>query len=184
MRFIAQPVIAGIFAALAFTAAPAFAQVVGGSIGGTITDASGAAIPGATVVIRNQETGSQRQLITNGEGLYSAPSIPVGRYSVSATRDAFATQQRDGIVVTVGQSVRVNVALSASSVNQNVEVTDKPAPVDLTTQQTSGLVDERQVKNLPLNGRSYDQLLTLNPATVNYTAQRSGGIGTSNFFHR
>src|SRR3984885_586625 len=180
MRSITAPVVAGIFAALALTAAPVYAQVVGGSIGGTITDASGAAIPGATVVIRNQETGSQRQLITNGEGLYSAPSIPVGRYSVSATRDAFATQQRDGIVVTVGQSVRVNVALSASAVSQNVEVTDKPAPVDLSTQQTSGLVDERQVKNLPLNGRSYDQLLTLNPATVNYTAQRSGSIGTSN----
>src|ERR1700733_3577936 len=180
MRSITAPVVAGIFAALVLTAAPSHAQVVGGSIGGTITDASGAAIPGATVVIRNQETGSQRQLITNGEGLYSAPSIPVGRYSVSATRDAFATQQRDGIVVTVGQSVRVNVALSASAVSQNVEVTDKPAPVDLSTQQTSGLVDERQVKNLPLNGRSYDQLLTLNPATVNYTAQRSGSIGTSN----
>src|ERR1700748_2048027 len=180
MRSITAPVVAGIFAALVLTAAPVYAQVVGGSIGGTITDASGAAIPGATVVIRNQETGSQRQLITNGEGLYSAPSIPIGRYSVSATRDAFATQQRDGIVVTVGQSVRVNVALSASAVSQNVEVTDKPAPVDLTTQQTSGLVDERQVKNLPLNGRSYDQLITLNPATVNYTSQRSGSIGTSN----
>jgi len=180
MRFTNRPVIVGIFAALLFTVAPSPAQIVGGSIGGTVTDPSGAAIPGAQVVIRNQETGSERQLITNGEGLYSAPSVPVGRYSVSATRDAFATQQRDGIVVTVGQSVRVNVALSASAVSQRVDVTDKPAPVDLTTQQTSGLVDERQVKNLPLNGRSYDQLLTLNPATVNYTAQRSGSIGTSN----
>ncbi len=180
MRFIHRPAIAGIFAALLLIVAPAAAQIVGGSIGGTVTDPSGAAIPGAKVVIRNQETGSERQLITNGEGLYSAPSIPVGRYSVSAARDAFATQQRDGIVVTVGQSVRVNVALSASAVSQRVDVTDKPAPVDLTTQQTSGLVDERQVKNLPLNGRSYDQLLTLNPATVNYTAQRSGSIGTSN----
>ena len=180
MRFLAQPAIAGIFAALVVTAVPAYAQVVGGSIGGTITDSSGAAVRGATVVIHNQETGSERQLTTNGEGVYSAPSVPVGRYSVSAARDDFATQHRDGIVVTVGQSVRVNVALSASAVSQNVEVTDKPAPVNLTTQQTSGLVDERQVKNLPLNGRSYDQLLTLNPATVNYTAQRSGSIGTSN----
>jgi hypothetical protein len=59
-------------------------------------------------------------------------------------------------------------------------VVDAPGTVNLTTQQTSGLVDERQVKQLPLNGRSYDQLITLNPATVNYTGQRSGGIGTSN----
>ncbi|HEX4582634.1 MAG TPA: carboxypeptidase-like regulatory domain-containing protein, partial [Acidobacteriaceae bacterium] len=180
MRFTPAPALAGIFAALVLTAAPSHAQVVGGSIAGAITDPSGAAIPGVTVIIRNQETGSERHLITSGEGLYSAPSVPVGRYLVSAASQAFATQQRDGIVVTVGASVRVNLALSTSEVSQRVEVTDKPAPVDLSTQQTSGLVDERQVKNLPLNGRSYDQLLTLNPATVNYTAQRSGGIGTSN----
>ncbi len=180
MRSIASSAIAGIVAALVISAAPLQAQVVGGSISGTITDASGAAIPGATVVIRNQETGSQRQLTSNGEGLFSAPSVSIGRYSVIASKGAFAPQQRDGIVVTVGQSVHVNLALSASGGSQRVEVTDKPPAVDLTTQQTSGLVDERQVKNLPLNGRSYDQLLTLNPATVNYTAQRSGGIGTSN----
>src|ERR1700753_4280088 len=129
MRSITAPVVAGIFAARVLTAAPVYAQVVGGSIGGTITDASGAAIPGATVVIRNQETGSQRQLITNGEGLYSARPIPIRRSSVSAARDAFAPQRGGGIVVTVGQSVRVNVALSASAVSQNVEVTDKPAAV-------------------------------------------------------
>ncbi|HEV3150664.1 MAG TPA: carboxypeptidase-like regulatory domain-containing protein, partial [Acidobacteriaceae bacterium] len=180
MRSIASSAIAGIVVALVFSAAPLQAQVVGGSISGTITDASGAAIPGATVVIRNQETGSQRQLTSNGEGLFSAPSVSIGSYSVIASKGAFAPQQRDGIVVTVGQSVRVNLALSASGGSQRVEVTDKPPGVDITTQQTSGLVDERQVKNLPLNGRSYDQLLTLNPATVNYTAQRSGGVGTSN----
>ena len=180
MRAIAWAAVAGILAALVFTAGPSHAQVVGGSIAGAVTDSSGAAIPGATVIIRNQETGSQRQLSSNGDGFFSAPSIPIGRYSVSATQAAFATLQRDGIVVTVGQSVRVNLALSTSIVSQSVEVTDKPAAVDFTTQQTSGLVDERQVKNLPLNGRSYDQLLTLNPATVNYTAQRSGGVGTSN----
>jgi hypothetical protein len=180
MRSIAWPAIAGVFAALVFTAAPSHAQVVGGSISGAITDSSGAAVPGATVIIRNQETGSQRQLTTDGSGLYNAPSISVGRYSVSASKEAFATQLRDGIVVIVGQAVRVNLALSASGVTQQVEVTDKPPTVNLTTQQVSGLVDERQVKTLPLNGRSYDQLLTLNPATVNYTAQRSGSIGTSN----
>src|ERR1700761_2937922 len=105
MRFIAGPAIAGIFAALVLPAAPSHAQIVGGSITGAITDASGAAIPGAAVVIRNQETGSERRLTTNGEGLYSAPSISVGRYSVSAAKDGFATQQRNGIAVTVGESV-------------------------------------------------------------------------------
>ncbi|HEY3989509.1 MAG TPA: carboxypeptidase-like regulatory domain-containing protein [Acidobacteriaceae bacterium] len=180
MRFLTKPVFAGILAAVVLAATPSYAQVVGGSISGVITDASGAVVSGATVIIRNQETGNERRLVTSSDGFYSAPSIPVGRYSVSAAKDSFATQQRNDIVITVGESVRINAALSASGVSQSVEVTDKPAAVDLSTQQTSGLVDERQVKNLPLNGRSYDQLLTLNPATVNYTAQRSGGVGTSN----
>jgi hypothetical protein len=175
MRFLSSTVTAFIL-----LSAPLYAQVVGGSISGTVTDSTGAAISGATVVIHNQETGSERQLTTNGEGVYSAPSVPIGRYSLSVSQDKFATQQRAGIVVTVGQSVHVNIALSASAGNQTVEVTDTPAAVNLSTQQTSGLVDERQVKNLPLNGRSFDQLLTLNPAAVNYTAQRSGSIGTSN----
>ncbi len=67
-----------------------------------------------------------------------------------------------------------------SGVAQTVTVKDNPAVVNLSTQQTAGLIDARQIKELPLNGRSYDQLITLNPATVNYTAQRSGSIGTSN----
>ena len=180
MRSITWRTIAGIFATLVFTSMPSPAQVVGGSINGAVTDSSGAAMPGATVIIRNQETGSQRQLTTDGSGLYNAPSVSVGSYSVSASKDGFATQQRDGIVITVGQAIRANLTLSASAVTQQIEVTDKPPTINLTTQQTSGLVDERQVKTLPLNGRSYDQLLTLNPAVVNYTAQRSGSIGTSN----
>ena len=180
MRSITWRTIAGIFATLVFTSMPSPAQVVGGSINGAVTDSSGAAMPGATVIIRNQETGSQRQLTTDGGGLYNAPSVSVGSYSVSASKDGFATQQRDGIVITVGQAIRANLTLSASAVTQQIEVTDKPPTINLTTQQTSGLVDERQVKTLPLNGRSYDQLLTLNPAVVNYTAQRSGSIGTSN----
>src|SRR6202030_3747852 len=63
---------------------------------------------------------------------------------------------------------------------ESVSVEDTPPAVNLSTEQTSGLVDSRQVKELPLNGRSYDQLITLNPGTVNYTNQRSGGVGTSN----
>ncbi len=74
----------------------------------------------------------------------------------------------------------MNFSLSVSTVHETVVVDAGDPVVNTTSQQTSGLIDERQVKELPLNGRSYDQLLTLNPATVNYTNQRSGGIGTSN----
>lgn len=179
MRFLTKPALVTLFAVLVATAS-SLAQVVGGSISGIITDATGATVTGATVVIHNQETGSERRLITGSDGVYSAPSVSVGRYTVTAAKDSFAEQHRAGVIVTVGESVHVNIVLAASTISQSVEVNDRPSAVNLSTQQTSGLVDERQVKNLPLNGRSFDQLLTLNPAAVNYTAQRSGSIGTSN----
>jgi hypothetical protein len=156
------------------------AQVVGGSISGIVTDNSGSRIAGAAVVVHNAETGTERKLITDSEGRYSAPSLTVGSYEVTVVRDGFTPEHRSGVSLTIGQSVQVDLALRIGTVSEQVNVVDTPATVNLTTQQTSGLVDERQVKQLPLNGRSYDQLITLNPATVNYTNQRSGGIGTSN----
>ena len=156
------------------------AQVVGGTINGTITDATAAVVPGAHVTIRNQETGGERHLVTDAAGTYAAPSIPVGIYTVSVVREGFAPQIHTGVSLTVGQATRIDLTLHPGSVAEEVIVTDAPPSVNLSTQQISGLVNERQVKDLPLNGRSYDQLVTLNPATVNYTSQRSGSVGTSN----
>jgi hypothetical protein len=155
-------------------------QVVGGSISGTVRDASGAAVAGATVEIRNTETGAKRVLISDAAGRYAAPSVPVGGYSVSASKEGFSTQTQTGIRLVIGQSAEIDLALAVGQVQQQVTVAAVPATVELSTQQTSGLVDERQIKELPLNGRSYDELMTLNPAIVNYSQERSGGIGTSN----
>src|ERR1700722_9096735 len=176
----APAVAVALVVALAFIPGPASAQIVGGNIGGTIHDSTGAAVSGATVTVRQTDTGFTRTLVTGGDGRYSAPSAPVGPYSVSATHEGFQPQQQTGIVLSIGQSVQVNFALSVSSVHETVVVNAGDPIVNTSSQQTAGLIDERQVKELPLNGRSYDQLLTLNPATVNYTTQRSGGIGTSN----
>jgi Carboxypeptidase regulatory-like domain len=156
------------------------AQVVGGTISGTIVDVGGAVIPGADVTIHNQETGGERHLLSNDAGAFAAFSIPVGVYSITVTRDGYAPQTRTGVGLTVGQAIRIDLTLHTGRVSEQITVTDAPPSVNLSTQQISGLVDERQVKDLPLNGRSYDQLITLNPASVNYTAQRSGSIGTSN----
>ena len=157
-----------------------FAQVVGGSIGGIVTDSSGAVVKDVQVVVRNTETGTERTLFTGADGRYSAPSLAVGKYNVAVSGAGFGSQQRSGVVLTVGQSNEVDVVLAVGAVSQDVVVEDKPQTINTSTQQTSGLVDEVQVKELPLNGRSYDQLITLNPGTVNYTGQRSGGVGTSN----
>jgi hypothetical protein len=170
-----------IFVLLLLTAGlAAHAQVVGGTIDGLVHDASGAAVSGATVEVRQAETGASRTLTTDADGRFFAPSLPVGPYAVSVAHDGFETQQRTGISLTVGQSLAVNFVLGLATVQQQVVVVDSGNTVNTTTQQTAGLIDERQVKELPLNGRSYDELLTLNPATVNYTNERSGGIGSSN----
>jgi hypothetical protein len=171
-----------LIAALAFffSLADASAQIVGGTLSGTISDSTGAALANVAVRVHNDETGNERQLITNSDGRYSAPSIPVGTYTITAQLAGFTTQHLSGIPLTVGQSKQIDLTLTVNAVEQQVTVQDTPAVVNLSTQQISGLVDERQVKQLPLNGRSYDQLITLNPGTVNYTGQRSGSIGTSN----
>jgi hypothetical protein len=162
------------------SAAIARAQVVGATLSGTVHDATGAALSGATVTVKQRETGAARTLTTGADGRYAAPSVPVGEYTVTAVHDGFAAQERTGITLVVAQSLVVDFELGVDSVRTDVVVQAESASVNTTSQQTSGLIDERAVKELPLNGRSYDELLTLNPATVNYTGQRSGGIGSSN----
>ena len=141
----------------------ALAQVVGGTIAGDVVDPSGGAVSGARVLIRDQETGTARELITSEGGTFSAPSIPVGAYSVTVSHDGFAPLERTGISLAVGQGIHLHLALSVGGAKETVSVVDTPQVVDLSTQQSQGLVGERQVKELPLNGRSYDQLIELNP---------------------
>src|SRR5579875_2422263 len=161
-------------------ACPVWSQVVGAAISGTVRDESGAALAAASVTIKNVETGAERKLVTDDSGRYAAPSIAIGRYEVSATKEGFSSQIKTGINLVVGQSTFIDLTLPVGQVRQVVTVEEKIPPVSVSTQETSGLVNEKQVKDLPLNGRSYDQLITLNPAIVNYTSQRSGGVGTSN----
>src|ERR1700690_2913223 len=150
------------------------------SIWGVVTDATGASIPAATVKVQNLDTGSARNLVSDADGHYDALLLTVGTYGGTVEKRGFQSQTRTGITLVVGERVQVDLALGLSQLQQTVTVTERPDLVAVTTEDVSGLVNERQVKDLPLNGRSYDQLLTLNPGVVNYTSQRAGGIGTSN----
>jgi hypothetical protein len=156
------------------------AQVGEASIWGTVTDATGAAVPGAHVTITEVETGSERNLVTDTSGRYDAPALAVGNYEVTITKPGFQPDDRTGIALVVGQRREVTVSLAVGSVQSVVKVDDTTPPVSVSTVEPSGLVGEQQVKDLPLNGRSYDQLITLNPGIVNYSAERSGTVGTSN----
>ena len=150
------------------------------SIWGVITDSSGALIPAATVKVENVETGAVRDLVSDTEGRYDATLLAVGNYRVTVEKNGFQAETKTGITLVVGQRAQVDVALGLTQLQQSVTVTEHPDLIAVTNEDVSGLVGEQQVKDLPLNGRSYDQLLTLNPGVVNYTSQRAGGIGTSN----
>ncbi len=97
----------------------------------------------------NSETGTKRRLVTDSDGRYAAPSIAVGTYSVTASGAGYGTQQRTGVTVVVGQSALVDMVLTIGKVTQEVVVQASGETVNVTTQQTSGLVNERQVKDLP-----------------------------------
>ena len=150
------------------------------SIQGTVTDTSGGAIPGVAIRIKNLETGTERNLVTDEAGRFDAAALPVGRYEVRAEKPGFRSEVKTGISVVVGQREIADLVLQVGDVRQTVKVESAPTVVVVSTEDVSGLVSERQVKDLPLNGRSYDQLISLNPGVVNYTSQRAGGIGTSN----
>ncbi|OFW43582.1 MAG: hypothetical protein A3J28_00495 [Acidobacteria bacterium RIFCSPLOWO2_12_FULL_60_22] len=162
-----------------------YAQGMGAAIQGTVTDSSGAVIPGATIAATNLETGLQRSGTSNSAGLYAMPNLPPGRYRVQVSMAGFQTNVRENIELVVGQQLALNTALEIGEITQQVTVTGEAPLVNTSTAQVSGLVGERAVKDLPLNGRSFDNLIALNPAAVNTTAIKQGAsssTGSGNYF--
>lgn len=150
------------------------------SIGGSVIDPSGAVVTSAAVTVQNIDTGMMRSATTDGSGEYRVMSLPVGDYQVVVNKQGFSPEKRIGIHLAVGQVAEVNISLQPAGEQQQVVVNADAAAVSLTTADISGLVSDRQVKDLPLNGRSYDELLMLNPGVVNFTAEKTGGLGVSN----
>src|SRR5579862_3806870 len=156
------------------------AAQVSATLSGSVTDQSGASIPSAGFTARNLDTGLARETGTDQSGRYHLFALPLGQYEVRVKKDGFAEAVRTGIRLVVGQDARVDLTLRVGAVSEEMKVNGDAAIVSVTTQDISGLVGEQQVKDLPLNGRSYDLLLTLNPGIVNFTAEKTGGIGVSN----
>ena len=162
---------------LSLLAGTVWAQVTA-SMTGTVRDATGAVVPEAAVTIKHLESGLARTAETDASGSYSVPSLPVGQYEMTAEKTGFKQQVRRGITLVVGQQAVVNMTLEVGNVAQQVTVTAEAPLVNTTLSSTSGLVNEKEVKDLPLNGRSFDQLLTLNVGTTNYTSNlgRRGNV--------
>ena len=149
-------------------------------LSGRVTDPTGAMVAGTSVTATNQETGLARTTVTNDAGLYELLALPIGRYQLSAKKAGFAEEVHTGLALVVGQSATVDFQLKVGQVTEQVRVEGDAAMVSATSQDISGLVGEKEVKELPLNGRSYDLLLMLNPGVVNFTWEKTGGIGVSN----
>lgn len=152
-----------------WTAAPAFAQSLAGlgAINGTVRDASGAVIPGATVVVSNPSLGIRRNLETNEAGLFAAPSLPPATgYQVTVTRQGFAPWEAKEIQVLVGQNVALNIILDVQAQVQEITVTDSTPVVDQLKTGVSQVVEDRDIMNLPINGRRVDSFVLLTPGVT------------------
>jgi hypothetical protein len=175
-RRFSHPLLAPLF--LFLLALPAFPQITA-IISGTIEDPTGTGIRGAEVIATNLETGFSRSAVTGDAGEFSLLSLPVGPYAVKASKAGFQTGVRDGVNLVLGQNAVVNLRLSVGELTQQVTVSGAANIVNTTTASVSGLVGEREVKDLPLNGRSFDILIALNPGVLNYQL-KSAATSTSN----
>jgi hypothetical protein len=163
---------------LAAMAAPGHAQVTA-TISGKVQDASGAAVSGATITVKSLETGATRTVTADDTGNFRVLSVSVGRQEVRAERTGFKASVRSGINLEVEQEAVVNLQLDVGDFIQEVRIVAEVPVINTTTAQISGLVGEREVKDLPLNGRSFDNLIALNSGAINYSAMKSANTTTS-----
>src|SRR5256712_28031 len=155
----------------------AFAQTATATIVGVVKDISGALIPGVSIAVKHTDTGQTRTALSSDSGSYNVPLLPVGAYELTTTMPGFKQQVRSGINLVVGQQAVIDLTLEVGAPEEKVIVTEEAPLVNTTLSSTSGLITEQQIKDLPLNGRSFDRLLELNAGVVNNTSNMAGGGG-------
>src|SRR5947199_1101125 len=162
-----------------------YAQGVGAAIQGSVRDSTGAVIPGAMIAAIRTETNLRRTATSNEAGLFSIPDLPPGKYRVQVSVPGFQTRVVENIELVVGQEFVLNAALQVGALTEQVTVASEAPLVGTSTSQVCGMVAEGQVKDLPLNGRSFDNLISLNPVMVNSSAIKqttSSSSGPGNYF--
>ena len=148
-----------------------------GNITGTVRDQQGAAVAKAEVTIAEEKTGATRTVTTNDDGFYNAPSLPAGVYSISAAPAGFKKTIQSGVTLHVSENKTVNLDLQVGQVTETVTVTSESAPVELRSGEVSSLVSEKQVTELPLNGRNYAQLALIVPGVSQAGSFAARGTG-------
>lgn len=137
-----------------------------GSIRGTISDASGAVVPGVSVTATGTVTGLARTEITNQEGIFVFPDLQIGSYTLQISKSGFASQKREGVVLLTGQTLALEISLAIGSAAQSVTVTSGAPLIQVDTSSIQTSVDQKEMQDLPLNGRNPLQLTALTPGTV------------------
>jgi len=166
----------GLALTIALLSVPMISQTVTGRILGTITDSTGAAIRGANVTITDTQRGITRNLVTDDSGAYVAPTLSPGVYKVRAEAKGFKTVERVNIPVEVAQDVAIDLTLPPGQANETVVVTEEVPLLNTTTSTLGGTLSNKEINELPLNGRNYENLLQLRPGVVRYPG---GGFSTT-----
>src|SRR6267143_3965481 len=154
---------AGILGFSLMVSLPLHAQVVGATLSGTVIDQSGGVVPQAAISIKNIATGITRTNTTSAAGFYLAPNLLPGTYEIRAAAHGFSSQVQTGVTLTVGEQQVLNFTLQVGQMTQTVEVTTEAPTVQLASSAISAVVNSTTVRELPLNGRSWTDLATLQP---------------------
>jgi hypothetical protein len=155
------------------------AQVSGATLSGTVTDPTGAVVPNATVAIRNTDTGSTRNVKSNAEGFYSAPNLLPGNYEVRISANGFSATLQQGIVLTVGARQTFSPVLTVGKFDQTIVVSVAPPSIQTSSSTLSATVDGTTVRELPLNGRDWTSLATLQPGVLSVPNQATTGFSAN-----
>ena len=159
------------------TLAPLRAQVAGAALSGTVTDSTGASVPGVQMTIENQATNIKRSVTTDKSGFYSVPNLPPGTYTATASISGFRSEVRRGITLTVGAEQALDFTMSVGQVSEKVEVTTEAPVVELVSSAVSSVINTTTIRELPLNGRSWTDLTSLQPGVAPVVTQASFGAG-------
>jgi len=153
-----------------------YGQAATATVQGTVTDMSGSAVPAADVQLKNTGTGATRTVSTDGTGRFRAPDMQVGSYDVAATKSGFSTVAHNNVTLNVGAEVVVDFALPVGQQTQTVTVEGQVTQVETTSSSVSTLTDQHQMKDLPLNGRNFEQLILLAPGVNSVTTFTGSGF--------
>jgi hypothetical protein len=155
----------GVLFCIAMFAAAIFAQsqTTTGTIQGTVADPNGAAIAGASVNVRNVQTGFERTVTSNSDGFFTAPLLPLGRYRVTTAATGFANSILENVEVTIGNTLALDVALKVGATAETVDVTSEAEAVDTARTELSTQINQRSVENLPINRRDFSRFALLTP---------------------